>query len=425
MSKRNTILIIIIFFIVLIGTFFYFYFFSENKTNKNNPEPTEEFPFGTTQNKETNINNNTNNGSILDNLFGNNSSSTENTYNNIKLRQIYKKPVSGMFFINKNGIMSINFLDRASGNIFNYQTNNPTLDPVRITNTTIPKIQESVFFNGGQSIILRYIDDLSEISSFIGKISTSSDPNINEINGEFLLKNIREIVTSPENKNIFELIDNPKGGISGYTYSTTTPTNKKEIFNSPISLWNISWPKEEIITFTTKPNYKEPGFLFFLNTKSLSFDRVIGNVTGLTTNTNNTTELVSYSENKANSLKLNIYDIKNQENKNIELNTISDKCVWGNLNTKTLYCAVPNNIPKGNYPDDWYQGNISFNDGFWQINTEEGTTKNIYENKEENSLNIDAIDLKLSPDDKYISFINKNDLSLWLLDLTENNTVEQ
>lgn len=423
MTKKSTILIIITLFIILIGTFFYFYFFSDSKKENYNSEPTEEFPFGTTQNEETNLGGNKPQSSILDNLFGN-SSSTENAYEYIKLRQIYKKPVSGLFFTEKNNLINLNFVDRATGNIFSYSTNNPTIDPIRLTNTTIPKIQESVFFNNGQNIILRYLDDTNKISSFIGKISTSSDPNINEINGEFLTKEIKQIVVSPNNTSIFELVNNQKTGVFGYIYSTTTINNKKEIFYSPISIWNISWPKEETITFTTKPNYREYGFLFFFNPKTLSFDRIIGEVIGLTTNTNSTAELTSYSENKTNSLKLKIYDVKNREDKKIEFNTISDKCVWGKLNTKMLYCAVPNTIPKGNYPDDWYQGNVSFNDSFWQINSDDGTTKNIYENKGD-SLNIDVIDLKISDNDKYISFINKNDLSLWMLDLSENNNIEQ
>ncbi len=425
MTKKSSILIIITIFIILIGAFFYFYFFSDTKKEEYNPEPTEEFPFGTTQNTETNIDNSPK-GSMLDGLFGNSDSAENNNELTIKLRQIYKKPTSGSFFVEKNNVTNLNFIDRASGNVFNYSTNNPTIDPVRITNTTIPKIQESIFFNKGQSIILRYLNEVNKISSFIGKISTSSDPNINEIKGDFLTEDIKQIVISPNNSNIFELINNPKNGVSGYIYSTSTTNNKKEIFYSPISIWNISWPKEETITFTTKPNYKEYGFLFFFNPKTLSFDRIIGETVGLTTNTNSTAELVAYSENKTGSLKLGVYDVKNMEDKKITLNTISDKCIWGKKNTKTLYCAVPNNIPKGNYPDDWYQGNVSFNDSFWQINTEEGTTKNIYENKDANSLNIDVMDLKISDNDKYLSFTNKNDLSLWLLDLSEEEkTIEQ
>jgi hypothetical protein len=40
-----------------------------------------------------------------------------------------------------------------------------------------------------------------------------------------------------------------------------------------------------------------------------------------------------------------------------------------------------------------------------------------FSNKNENNLNIDATEIKISPDDKYLSFINKNDLSLWLLEI--------
>lgn len=418
MSKKNLILLIITIFILLTVAFFYFYFFNSSNNQDNNTRPTEEFPFGISQNEETDIKYDTK-GSLIENLFGSSTSTETEDYTKIKIRQIYKKPISGLVFIEKNLKTFLSFIDRASGNIYDYQINTPTNDPIRTTNTTIPKIQESSFFNNGQSFVLRYIDDSNSIISFLGKISTSSDPNIKEITGEFLSKDIKQIVISPTGNNIFELLEDQKSNTSGYIYSSTTINNKKEIFSSASSFWNISWPKEEIITFTTKPNYREYGFLFFFNTKTYTFERVLGEITGLTTNTNPATDLVLYSENKSNSLKLKVYDTKNLENKNIEINTISDKCIWGNYNKKSVYCAVPNNIPKGNYPDDWYQGSVSFNDSLWYINTEEGTTKMVFENKDENSLNLDMIDLKISPDDKYISFINKNDLSLWLIDLNE------
>ena len=51
------------------------------------------------------------------------------------------------------------------------------------------------------------------------------------------------------------------------------------------------------------------------------------------------------------------------------------------------------------------------------IDTNTGTTKEIYQIGTNENTDIDAMDLKISTDDAYISFMNKTDLSLWLLKL--------
>ncbi len=85
------------------------------------------------------------------------------------------------------------------------------------------------------------------------------------------------------------------------------------------------------------------------------------------------------------------------------------------------YCAVPTNIPNGVYPDAWYQGRVSFSDNIWKINVATGETNIISSLPRESSQQIDAMNLKLSDDDSYITFINKTDLTLWGLNLVIKN----
>jgi hypothetical protein len=431
MSKKSFILIILFVFILITGTLFYIYFFRQTVTPTNtNTIPTTEFPFGTTPDNKTNsINNdggdNNTNNTNTNNTNGNTSGTSTDKIGNLysKIRQIYQKPNSGAILTTKNTKNYLRFVDRATGNIYEYLISNDNSDLLRITNTTLPKIQESIWFNSGDKIILRYADSSNNIVSFLGKISTTSKDSVGEMLGNFLTPNQKQVVINPDNTNIFELLEKKdNSGSYGNMYSVSTSSNKKQIFDSQLSIWNISWPQNDIITFNTKPTYKDYGYLFFLNTKTYSFDRVLGDIIGLTTNINKDISLIAYSGLLVNSFKLDIYDIKNKESKNINLGTLSDKCTWSKLNSKHLYCAVPKNNPDGNYPDDWYKGNISFNDDFWMIDAEDGTTKLIYESMKEDNLTLDAFDLKLNSDDKYLVFTNKNDLSLWLLELPDTTT---
>ena len=340
-----------------------------------------------------------------------------------KLIQLYKNPTSGsVFFINKNNQNTLRFVDRAVGNVYEYLPEGQTGEVQRVTNTTIPKIQETVWSNTGNNLILRYLDnDTDNINSFSAKIQINTDlpDSLGEITGLFLPQNIKQIVINPKGDKIFTLLNkSDKSGTYG-SMSNLDGSNKKTVFDSQISYWNISWPKENTITFTTKPTYKDDGFLYFFNTQTYSIDRVLGNITGLSTITNKDASLVAYSSSINNTFYFNIYDVLNKVSNNLQIPTLVDKCVWGNNNIKIIYCALPKNIPSDTYPDVWYQGLVSFNDDIWKIDTETGNIEVVYQIGYDDGFDIDAFDLKISPDDKYISFSNKKDLSLWLLEIND------
>lgn len=414
MSKRNSILIISAVAILIIGGILFFYF-SSNKNTNTTTVATSTNPFGNTS--EYNSNNNTNSGQTNSNQQTDN----EIIQNTNKLSQIYKNPTSGSVFIkNKDNQNVLRFVDRAVGNVYEYIPETQT-SVNRVTNTTIPKIQEAVWSSVGNKLILRYLEnDTDTITSFSGKIeaenTSSSTDSLGKITGSFLSTNIGQLIANPKGDKLFALVD--KSDRSG-TYGFTTNfdgSSKKSIFDSSILYWNISWPKENIITFTTKPNSKDVGLLYFFNTQTYSMDRILGNIIGLSTKVNRDADLVAYSYSTNNAFAFDVYDVKNKISKNFKVSALVDKCVWGISDTKILYCAIPKSITEGNYPEIWYQGLVSFSDNIWKLDIENGIMTTLYE-AESDGVTFDAIDLNISSDDKYLSFSNKNDLSLWLLEL--------
>ncbi len=407
MSKKNIIIITISGVLIIIVVLIFIFFTS----NKITPVTTTTNPFGNSSGN--------NNNTIV--------SSSTNINNQISkasgLTQIYRNPTSGsVIFANKNNLNVIRFIDRANGNVYEYLPNTQTGEPQRITNTTIPKIQEAVWLNTGQGLIFRYLNnDTDSITNFLSKIITSSSTSDNvlgEITGSFIGPGSNQLITNPSGNKIFELFTKSNNtGTFGLTLSSDG-TGSKQIFDSPILYWNISWPKENLITFTTKPSYKYPGYLFFFNPQTGTMDRVLGDLFGLSTLTNNDASMVAYSVSKDDSFTLDVYDVKNKTSKNLDVNTLVDKCVWGVKNSSILYCAIPNIITSSYYPDAWYQGIVSSSDNLWSIDTKTGETDLLYQIGIKENAQIDTFDLQISPDDKYISFSNKNDLSLWLLDIS-------
>jgi hypothetical protein len=410
MSKRNSILIILAIIILVVGGLLFMYFSNNSKTGTTQTTNTSN-PFGNTSGNKTVNTTNSTNGQVSGNK----------TKNVGQLIQLYKDPTSGSMFL-PNSKDKLRFIDRATGNTYEYIPENRNGEPDRITNTTIPKIQEAIWSSNGTSLVFRYLsDDTDNINNFTAKISTSSDSSgtIGKITGSFLASNIKQLDINPTGDKIFELVD--KSDKSG-TYGIITDldgNNKKTVFDSPISYWNISWPNDSTVTFTTQPTYKDEGLLYFFNTKTYSMSRILGDITGMSTLTNKDAKLVAYSYSTNNIFNLDVYDVTNRISKGYNIATLADKCVWGNSSSTILYCAVPKNIIGDDYPDAWYQGLESFNDNIWKIDTNTGAINEVYEIGSNENVSIDAINLVMSPDDQYISFMNKTDLSLWLLQINK------
>ncbi len=408
MSKKNAIIIIVVVILLIVGGIF---LFSSHSTNTNEQSiATSTNPFGTEPGNKI--------ASTSTNGFGNNGQT--NTGKNLaQLLELYASPTSGsVFFTNASNQDVLQFVDRGNGNVYQYISQSQSGQPTRLTDTTIPKIQEVVWSAIGNALVYRYLDnDTDTIDSFSGAIvnAATSSGNLAQVTGSFLAQNLAQLAANPKGDKIFGLLENSDGSGSYGIESNFDGTGKKEIFESPVSYWNISWPTDTLITFTTKPTFKDYGYLFFFNTQTDSFERILGDMSGLSTLTNTDGSLVAYSQSQNNSFSLDVYDAKNKTDKNISVATLADKCVWGIQDPTTLYCAVPQTIPSDSYPDAWYEGTESFSDNIWMIDTASGATTELYQIGTNETASIDAMDLTISPDDKYLAFQNKNDLSLWLL----------
>lgn len=223
------------------------------------------------------------------------------------------------------------------------------------------------------------------------------------------------MAVSPLGDKIFYLTNNLNGS-SGYV-SAPTGLNKKLIFQSPLIEWNVSWPKDTTITMTTRPAASIPGYMYFLNSSTGNFSKILGGIRGLTTQTNNSATQVLYSDSARSLPRLYLYSLKTGESKLLPWNTFPEKCLWSNIDAKIVYCAVPKTLVDGDYPDIWYQGLTSFTDDIWRVNTNTGASSLVYDIQKETNNNIDAVDLHLDKNDNYLFFTNKTDLTLWSLSL--------
>jgi hypothetical protein len=354
------------------------------------------------------------------------------------LRQISKEPVAGAITFDKNvGTKKkpltqtiIRYIDKVTGHI--HETRTDTLDTQEISTTRIPKIFDAVWNASGNSLYIRYLNDLSEsIQTFYGQLKALPPPIINprtlnslnppsaivyaqqELQGVFLDQDIKSL--NVNKNNIFYLLtgDNLARGI----LAANDGSHRVEIFNSPISEWQTTWPKDNIIAFTTKPSYFTQGYLYFLNTSSLSFTKVMGGQYGLTTLASPDVNSVFYSESNNGILSSSVYSIKNSQTLGLSVATLPEKCVWSKKNSTIIYCGIPQSLSSANYPDDWYQGLISFNDNIEKIDTKTGVASTIAVPSFLVNIDMDIIKPFLTDKEDFLFFINKKDGMLWSLKL--------
>ena len=168
---------------------------------------------------------------------------------------------------------------------------------------------------------------------------------------------------------------------------------------------------------STKPSAEIAGYLYFLNSQTGTFSRILGGINGLTTKTNASATEVLYSDSIRGAPRLYLYTIKTGESKLLPWNTFPEKCLWSITDSKIIYCAVPKSFPAGDYPDLWYQGLVSFTDDIWMINTDTLASTQIFDIQKETANNIDAVDIQIDSNDNYLFFTDKTSLTFWSLNL--------
>lgn len=418
MPKKNAkiIIILVVSALILFG-FIYYYFFLRSATPEITPgidETTGLFPSGEQGTSGGSMSTAGGNGDV----------------ENIpvpKYRKISQKPVSGGVITttkdDKKGY-SIRYMDRATGHI--YETWTKSMEQERISNTTIPKVYETLWNKDGDSFIARYLDENNEdIVSYFAKLKEKENAkdlkeNMYNLDGYFLQKNIMDLSVSPSGKNIVYVTK--KQGGSSIVSSGFDGKNGLEIYNSPLTEWTTGWFGSNYL-LKTKPTYKTGGFVYKLsNTGNMT--KLIGNINGLTALGKSDGSGLLYSRTTDNTFNLFSLEATDRKITKINKKTLPEKCAWGKKNNVVVYCAIPNSVPSAQYPDDWYQGFVSFDDTIWIIDTEINLGSLIIDPNRYSEEPVDGINLTLSEDENYLMFTNKKDLSLWGIDLTSEPPYE-
>lgn len=345
---------------------------------------------GTTQNGEINNNNNQ-------------TTSSSSAPIKQKLIQLTSSAVAGAVFNFKT--QKIQYFEKSTGHL--YETNPTGEVKNQLTITTIPRIFEAHWNKDASKALLRYFESENNIvrTFLIYSISTTTGT----VEGSFLPTDTKAALISNEEQKIFYLTGSDT--TTGIT-ATIDNKNQKQIFSSPFGEFLVSWPLKDKISLLTKPSSESGGYLYELNPVTQLVTKILGDINGLTVLYSSTLGKILYSEAENSGINTKIYDTKKKSSVVFNQKTLPEKCVFSKLNSNKIYCAVPQILERGNYPDDWYKGLISFTDNLWVIDLEKGSSEMIL-----NEGNFDMINLFLDNKENFLFFENKKDSTLWSIKL--------
>jgi hypothetical protein len=296
-------------------------------------------------------------------------------------------------------IATVQYIERQSGNVFSYHTDTHVL--TRINNKTIPGIQSAAWLPDASAAFVRYLSgtDLSTINTYaLG----STSPN-----GFFLPQNLSDIAVS--STTVLSLASGVNGSVA--TLTRADGTHPSTIFTSPLTSLRATFAgKTQYLAFS-KPSAKIQGDAFLVS-PSGHFSKIAGPLTGLVALSSPSGKwiLVSYTQGAA--LQMELVDSATGQTTALPVATIADKCVW-TADETSIYCGIPQSPSAASYPDDWYQGAVSFSDRIWNIHVSDRYAQMVLDFSQANKGELDATALSIDPAKTTLVFMNKNDESLW------------
>ena len=326
------------------------------------------------------------------------------------LFQLAQEPVAGFVALNNNASTTVRYTDRATGHI--YDINLENLERKRVSNKTLPKIYEAHFRDDGSAVLYRSLSEGSDVVdnlSLVLTAPTSTSTNATyTISATALRGDIGEVVVGSGNTLYYSLKDAEQ-----IVSSNFSGAQFRILFRSAFTDWRIAPYGNNLIIYT-KASSLAPGYAYTLSPAG-NLSRILGPLNGLVVKPDRGGTRYAYSY--VSDTGMSAFAGDSSGNSYSFVSTIVEKCVWSDENRYLIICGIPSEKISANEPDDWYQGITHFSDRIWAMNINTETSEILVQPKKTYDVDVDVYKPALSPNEDYLVFINKRDLSLWALRL--------
>jgi hypothetical protein len=282
----------------------------------------------------------------------------------------------------------------------------------RISNLTIPQIFNVIWSPDGTHAIIFYTLDES-VKKLLIDYSDEASPVTN-----FLPDTVSAATFSPDSNSIAFV--NSKEDSHNIFIADSDFGNQKKIYNNKIPYVEINWPTPRKIAIKNKSSYALPGFLYLIETRNARVTKVVeGNGMDAIWNNDGSAVLYSTSDNGGRKITTRIYDLDENKTHDLPISTIAEKCVFSRFERLKFYCGVPEAVPLARYPDDWWQGKLSFTDNVTVIDLEEEIRVVITKTES------DITKPRLTKNDGYFLFQDKKTGRLWSIKIKTSSSAPE
>ena len=314
------------------------------------------------------------------------------------------------------------YLTAEDGHILDLALDTEGAAPRIVSNTTIPGIENAIWTNTGNGVVVQYLDSGSLKSAHISLPAATTTPQSGAApqptSISFLPDNIISLAVSPSGSMLAYLVANKSGGSDGYL-SNTDGSNAKKTFSLPLTQVVISWPATTTVFAQSKSASGIAGIALAIQTKTGTVSPMLyGN--GLTVAPSPALNYMLYRTDDGAAASL--FSEKVSSNATASISPLPglqapfpETCVWGTMATTSIaYCAAPAQTLPESYLDLWYRGQASLPDALVTINPISGATALVATpGTRDGGETSDMINLSISKGGAYLSFVSKDGAALW------------
>ncbi len=331
-------------------------------------------------------------------------------------------PVSGAELVNY-GIPTTTYSRYVSpedGHIYEQKLDSAGSLSKMISNITIPGVSRAVWTDGGNGVLLQYMQGgtiktvhlLFAATSATTTISTPVTPPV----VRFLPDGVTGIAASPNSKNIAYTL-RTSAGSDVYTASSDG-SNAAKLFSLPLSELKISWSATTTLFLYTKAAGGVQGISFSANTKTGAVTPVLYGV-GMTATADPFYTSILYRTDTGSGATLYAEQISSGQSAAFNIGAslaapLPETCVWNPVRPLQAFCAAPSVSAPDNYLELWHRGESSVASAIISVNVFNGTIGLIATpGTRDGGETSDAYMFAISPNARYLSFVSKDDQKLW------------
>lgn len=261
---------------------------------------------------------------------------------------------------------TIRFIEQKTGNVYEMDMDwkHRQSSLTRLSNTTIPGIQRSLWSKSGDVALIQYLDENGTVRNALLTFP-KADPKNMRI--QFIEGSFADIALSPDGTQSFLLeYSSVDGGDGVRGYVASIPGGaRREVFSSALTDLRASWGGSSIYVYEKPGAPLSGGALYKINPK-----------TGASVLVSASQEVFAARGAEGYALTdeggaLAVYDEKKDTSSALTLSGFAEKC---DFLKALIYCAVPDVTPDR---ETWYSGGVFTNDGI-AISDTAGNTLSMY-----------------------------------------------